>query len=141
LRYTSTGREIYAIGSNPHAAVLRGIPVRRVLLLVFIITGALSGFAGILFGSRFGTINPNSVGVQMELVVISGVVIGGAAVAGGSGTILGTILGCMLLGVVNVALTMARVSEFWQLAFYGGAIILAATLDALLRRGTRGQGE
>jgi ABC-type sugar transport system ATPase subunit/ribose/xylose/arabinose/galactoside ABC-type transport system permease subunit len=137
LRFTATGRQIYAIGSNPPAAVLRGIPVRRVLLLVFAITGALSGFAGILFGSRFGTINPNSVGVQMELVVISGVVIGGAAVAGGSGTVLGTVLGCLLLGVVNVALVMLKVSEFWQMAFYGGAIILAATVDALLRRGGR----
>jgi rhamnose transport system permease protein len=134
LRYTAMGRQIYAIGSNPPAAVLRGIPVRRVLLLVFGITGALAGLAGILFGSRFGTINPNSVGVQMELVVISGVVIGGAAVAGGSGTVLGTVLGCLLLGVVNVALIMLKVSEFWQIAFYGGAIIAAATLDALLRR-------
>ncbi|WP_428941044.1 ABC transporter permease [Fontivita pretiosa] len=137
LRYTVTGRQVYAIGSNPQAAALRGIPVRRVLMIVFGITGALCGLAGILFGSRFGTINPNSAGAQMELVVISAVVIGGAAVAGGSGSVLGTVLGCLLLGVVNVALTMLRISEFWQLAFYGGAIIIAATIDALLRRGVR----
>ena len=70
----------------------------------------------------------------MELVVISAVVIGGAAVAGGSGSVEGTVLGCVLLGVVNVALTMLKVSEFWQMAFYGGAIIIAASVDALLRR-------
>jgi rhamnose transport system permease protein len=137
LRYSATGRQVYAVGSNPPAAALRGIPVRRVLLLVFAITGALAGFAGILFGSRYGTINPNSVGSQLELVVISAVVIGGAAVAGGSGTVLGTVLGCLLLGVVNVALIMLKVSEFWQMAFYGGAIIAAATLDGLLRRITQ----
>jgi ribose/xylose/arabinose/galactoside ABC-type transport system permease subunit len=134
LRYTVTGRQIYAIGSNPAAAALRGIPVRRVLMIVFAVTGALCGLAGILFGSRFGTINPNSVGQQMELVAISAVVIGGAAVGGGSGTILGTVLGCLLLGVVNVGLIMMRISEFWQLAFYGGAIIAAAASDALIRR-------
>jgi ABC-type sugar transport system ATPase subunit/ribose/xylose/arabinose/galactoside ABC-type transport system permease subunit len=139
LRYTTTGRQIYAIGSNPTAAPLRGIPVTRILILVFALTGALCGLAGILFGSRFGTINPNSVGSQMELVVISSVVIGGAAVAGGSGSILGTVLGCVLLGEVNIALTMLRISEFWQMAFYGGAIIAAAASETITKRHARRQ--
>ena len=133
LRYTVTGREIFAIGSNPAAAVLRGIPVKRVLLLVFALTGALCGLAGILWGSRFPTINPASVGLSLELIVISAVVIGGAAVNGGTGSVLGTVLGCLLLGIVNVGLTMLKVSEFWQIALYGAAIIVAASLDSAMR--------
>jgi rhamnose transport system permease protein len=133
LRYTVTGREIFAIGSNPAAAVLRGIPVKRVLLLVFALTGGLCGLAGILWGSRFPTINPASVGLSLELIVISAVVIGGAAVNGGKGSVPGTVLGCLLLGIVNVGLTMLKVSEFWQIALYGAAIIVAASLDSALR--------
>jgi ribose transport system ATP-binding protein/rhamnose transport system ATP-binding protein len=134
LRYTTMGRQIYAVGSNPVAASLRGIPVTRILMLAFILTGALCGLAGILFGSRFGTINPNSVGTQLELVVISAVVIGGAAVAGGSGNVLGTVIGCLLLGEMNIALTMLRVSEFWQMALYGGAILVTAAFEAVVRQ-------
>ena len=133
LRYTVTGREIFAIGSNPTAAILRGIPVKRVLLLVFALTGGLCGLAGILWGSRFPTINPASVGLSLELIVISAVVIGGAAVNGGAGSVFGTVLGCLLLGIVNVGLTMLQVSEFWQITLYGAAIIVAASLDSALR--------
>ncbi len=83
MRYSRTGREIYAIGSSPTAAVLRGIAVRRTIVLIFTITGALSGIAGIMWASRFPTINPGSAGAQMELIVISAVVIGGVNVFGG----------------------------------------------------------
>jgi rhamnose transport system permease protein len=134
LRFTQSGREIFAIGSNPHAATLRGINVKRVLLLIFVLTGALSGFAGFLFPSRLGTISASSVGQSYELVVISAVVIGGASVNGGSGTVLGTFLGCLLLAILNVALTMLKISEFWQIAVYGAAILLACAADAFLRR-------
>ncbi len=133
LRYTRTGREIFAVGSNPPAAVLRGINVRRILLLVFTITGACSGFAGILYASRFGYVNPNEP-KAMELIVISAVVIGGTNVFGGSGSVLGTVLGCLLLGLIYVALPMIGVSTFWQLAVYGLAILLAATTDTLIQR-------
>jgi rhamnose transport system permease protein len=138
LRYARTGREIFAIGSNPPAARLRGIAVDRVLMIIFTITGALSGLAGFLFVSRFGTVNSGSVGRSMELDVISAVVIGGASVNGGSGTVLGTLLGCLLLGIVSVALTMLRVNEFWQMALYGAAIIVACLADAAVRRKTGG---
>jgi ABC-type sugar transport system ATPase subunit/ribose/xylose/arabinose/galactoside ABC-type transport system permease subunit len=134
LNYTATGRGIYAVGSNPRAALLRGIAVKRVLLVVFTLTGALAGFAALLFGARFGTINPNSVGVQLELETISTVVIGGAAVNGGTGTVVGTLLGCLLLAIIRVALPMLQITEFWQLAIYGLAILVAATLDGVLRR-------
>lgn len=134
LRYTRTGRQIYAIGSNPAAALLRGIPVRRVLILIFTITGALSGLAGLMYASRFGYVNPANTGVQMELVVISAVVLGGVNVFGGSGTVVGVMLGCLFLGMVNVALPTLGISAFWQLALYGAAILLAATADRLIQR-------
>src|SRR5205823_7942320 len=124
LRYARTGREIFAIGSNPAAAALRGIPVRRVLVLIFTLTGVLCGVTGVMFASRFGYVNPVTTGAQMELVVISAVVIGGTNVFGGSGTVAGVLLGCLLLGLVNVALPMLGITAFWQLALYGVAILL-----------------
>ncbi len=137
LKHTITGRSIYAVGSNPRAAQLRGLPVKRIIILVYAITGALAGLASMIYGARFGTINPSSVGVELELVVISAVVIGGAAVNGGSGSVLGTLLGCVLLAIIYRALPMLQVSEFWQTALYGGAIILAASLDSYLRKKLR----
>jgi rhamnose transport system permease protein len=137
LRYARMGRYVFAIGSNPAAAQLRGVPVRSVLLTIFTLTGVLSGIAGLLFASRFGYVNPVSTGSQFELVVISAVVIGGTNVYGGAGSVLGVVLGCLLLGIVNVALPMLGVSAFWQLALYGLAILLAATLDTVLQRRSR----
>ncbi len=134
LRYTETGREIYAIGSNPRAAELRGIPVKLNLFLVFTICGALAGLAGILFASRFGYVNPANTGVNFELIVISAAIIGGANVFGGSGTVLGTVFGCLLIGVIHNALSVLGISGFWQTAIYGLAIILAVALDAVLQR-------
>ena len=134
LRYTRTGREIFAIGSNPQAAQLRGIPVNRVLLLIFTLTGALSGFAGIMYASKFGYVNPVKTGLEMELVVISAAVIGGTNVFGGSGTVLGVVLGCVFLGLINQAMPICGISAFWQKAIYGVAILAAATLDTIIQR-------
>jgi ABC-type sugar transport system ATPase subunit/ribose/xylose/arabinose/galactoside ABC-type transport system permease subunit len=141
LRYASAGREIFAIGSNPSAAVLRGLPVRRRVVFIFCLTGLLSGIAGLMFASRFGYVNPVTTGNQMELIVISAVVIGGTNVFGGSGSVLGVVLACFLLGLVNVALPVIGVSAFWQMALYGVAILLAATVDALFRRYASASGE
>jgi ribose/xylose/arabinose/galactoside ABC-type transport system permease subunit len=135
MRYTRTAREVFAVGSNPSAAVLRGIPVNRVLLLVFVLTGLLSGLSGLLFASRFGYVNPRS-GDAMELIVISAVVIGGTNVFGGSGSVLGTVLGCLLLGLVKVALPMLSVPTPWQSVLYGTSILLAAATDAYIQRRT-----
>ncbi len=136
LRFFSTGRYIYAIGSNPRAAQLRGVPVARTILTVFTLGGACAGLAGILYGARFGTINPADAGAKppMELIVISAVVLGGAAVNGGSGSVFGTVLGCLLLAMVDAATSILSISLFWQRVFYGGAILLAITSDSLLRR-------
>jgi rhamnose transport system permease protein len=103
-------------------------------VLVFTITGALSGIAGIMWASRFRTVNPGSAGAQVELIVISAVVIGGVNVFGGSGTVLGVVFGCLLLGMVNVALPILEVSAHWQLALYGLAILAAAGVDSLIQR-------
>ncbi|HYO10173.1 MAG TPA: ATP-binding cassette domain-containing protein, partial [Tepidisphaeraceae bacterium] len=141
LKYTNFGREVFAIGSNPPAAALRGIPVRRDLALIFTITGALSGFAGLMWASRFPTINPGSVGSGFELIVISAVIIGGTSVFGGAGSVLGTVLGCVLLGTIYIALPALRISGFYQLAIYGAAILVAAVIDraAQVRMSRRAQ--
>jgi rhamnose transport system permease protein len=134
LRYVRTGREIYAMGSNPAAAALRGIAIRGNTFLVFTLCGALAGIAGVMFASRFGYVNPSDTGVGFELVVISAVIIGGTNVFGGSGTVLGTLTGCLLLGLINVGLAVLGISAFWQLAIYGLAILLAVTFDSIIQR-------
>ena len=137
LRYTQRGRNIYAIGGNPDAARLRGIPVQSTIFLVYTITGAAAGLAGILYASRFGFVNPGETGVGFELTVIAAVVIGGTNVFGGSGTVLGIFLGSLLLGTINVALSVLGVASTWQLAVYGFVILLAVTIDALIQRELR----
>jgi rhamnose transport system permease protein len=129
LKFSHVGREMYAIGSNPQAAVLKGINVSSVLLLVFVLSGATAGFAGIMYASRFGYVNPGMTGVGFEFTVIGATIIGGASVAGGSGTVLGTAIGCMLLGIVNTALAVLGISAFWQQATYGLIIVIALLID------------
>jgi len=137
LRYTRRGRAIYAIGGNPQAALLRGIPVKSTTLLVYAITGAMAGLAGILYASRYGFVNPGETGVGFELTVIAAVVIGGTNLFGGSGTVFGVVLGCLLLGTINVALAVLGVASTWQLAIYGFVILLAVLVDAIIQRELR----
>ena len=134
LRYTRTGRNIYAIGGNPEAAFLRGIPYRRTLLIVYTLSGAAAGMAGMLYASRFGFINPGKTGVGIELTVIAAVVIGGTNIFGGSGTVPGVVLGCVLLGTIYVALATLGIEGSWQLAGYGLIILIAIILDHILRQ-------
>ena len=137
LRYTRLGRDIYALGSNPEAARLRGVPVRRVTFFVYAFTGALAGLAGILYASRFGFLNPGQTGVGMELTVIAAVVVGGVSPFGGSGSVVGVLLGCLLLGAVNVGLAVLGIAGAWQLAVYGAVILLAVAFDAIFQVGLR----
>lgn len=134
LRWTRTGRDIYSIGSNPDAAVLRGIPVRRVTFLVYAICGGLAGLAGVLYASRYGFVNPATAGSGFELIVIAAVVIGGTNVFGGSGTVPGVLLGCLLLGTINVALAVLGIDETWQMLVYGLVILIALILDSGVQR-------
>ena len=133
IKFSHVGREMYAIGSNPQAAVLRGINVGGVLLFVFVLCGATAGFAGIMYASRFGYVNPGMTGVGFEFTVIGATIIGGTSVAGGSGTVLGTVIGCTLLGIVNTALAVLGISAFWQQATYGLIIVIALLIDRMVR--------
>ena len=134
LRQTRTGRNIYSIGSNPDAARLRGLPVSRVTFLVYTICGALAGLAGVLYASRYGSVNPATAGLGFELSVIAAVVIGGTNVLGGSGTVFGVIIGCLLLGTINVALAVLGIDATWQMLVYGLVILIALILDSSVRR-------
>jgi rhamnose transport system permease protein len=133
LDHTRLGRQIYAIGSNPEAAPLRGIRVVPVTLLVFTLSGALAGLAGILYASRFGYVNPSITGVGFEFAVIAAVVVGGVSINGGIGNVLGTVLGVIFLGAVSVALPILGVSAFWRDAIIGAVIIIALLVDRYVR--------
>lgn len=138
IRGTRTGRDVYALGSNPDAACLRGVPVVRTTFLVYALSGALSGVAGVLYASRYGFVNPSTAGAGMELSVIAAVVIGGTKVTGGSGTVLGVLLGCLLLGSLSVALAVMGIGETWQGLAYGAVILVALLLDSGFRRVAKG---
>lgn len=133
LRSTRAGRQIYAVGSNPIAARLAGVHVDWVVFTVFVISGALAGLGGFLYGARFGTVTAGA-GFGMELTVIAAVVIGGTNIFGGSGSILGTLLGCLLLGVIGNALALLNLSAFWEEAVQGMVILAAVIVDALITR-------
>jgi rhamnose transport system permease protein len=132
MRFSRAGREIYATGSNVDAARLRGINVRLLTVLVFVLSGLLAGIAGIMYASRFGYVNPAITGVGMELTVIAAVVIGGTSITGGTGTVLGTTLGCLLLGIISTSLPILGVSGTWQQAIYGAIIVLALVIDRVV---------
>ena len=133
LRYTATGREIFAIGGNETAARLAGVKVARLQTLVFVVSGAMAGLAGVLLTARLGAAVSNSA-VGYELIVIASVVIGGASLSGGAGTVLGVVLGAMLIGVVNNALVLLVVPTYWQQTFTGAVIVAAALIDQMRRR-------
>jgi rhamnose transport system permease protein len=134
LRQTRSGREVYAVGGNPVAARLAGIHSGRIVLLAFAISGALAGLGGVLYTSRYAQVDPNA-GLGLELTVIAAVVIGGTSTLGGKGGMLGTLIGCLLLGVINnslILLSPAGTAQYWQLAVYGTLFLGAVTLDAFI---------
>ena len=135
LDHTRLGRQIYALGSNPAAAPLRGIRVVPITLTVFALSGALAGLAGVMYASRFGYVNPGITGVGFEFTVIAAVVVGGVSINGGVGTVPGTVLGVVLLGLVSVALPILGVSAFWQDVFNGAVIVAALLIDRWVRVG------
>jgi rhamnose transport system permease protein len=137
MRYTRMGRNVYAVGGNPSAAQLRGTPVELTTFMVYAITGALAGLAGIMYASRFGFVNPGETGVGFELTVIAAVVVGGTNVFGGAGSVQGVFLGALLLGTINVALAVLGISATWQLAVYGFVILLAVAFDGIVQRELR----
>ena len=130
---TSFGRYVYAVGGNPEAAKLSGIRVGLVLTLVYTICGALTGLAGILNASRFESGNPAD-GNLYELQVIAAVVVGGTSLAGGEGRIIGTLIGAMIIAVIENGLNMAGVDKYEQQVVFGLLILAAALVDQLKKR-------
>lgn len=124
MRSFRSARDLYAIGSNPDAAALAGVPTARRVFSAFVISGTLAGFGGALFLAVHTQID-NSGGLGYELLVIAAVVVGGVAIFGGSGTVIGAALGALLLNTINQALVASRVSSFWNQAI-AGALLLAA---------------
>ncbi|NIA30854.1 MAG: ribose ABC transporter permease [Actinobacteria bacterium] len=122
------GRYVFAIGSNTNAAKLSGINVSRTLVIIYAINGLLCGFAGIIMASRLSTGQPTA-GMSYELDVIAACVIGGASLSGGEGTILGAIIGALIMGVLRNGCNLLDVSAFWQQIAIGTIIIIAVLSD------------
>lgn len=127
-RKTRLGTHIYAVGGNEQAARLSGIPVGRVKIAAYLIAGALAAVGGIMVTSRLDSAQPNA-GVSYELDSIAAVVIGGASLSGGRGSVLGTVQGAMIIGVLNNGLVLLNVSPFWQQVVKGAVILLAVIID------------
>ena len=129
LRGTAGGRWLYAVGSNAAAARLAGIRVERVKVATFALAGALTAIAAVVNAARFSQV-PSNTGLGLEMKVVAAVVVGGAAVTGGVGTIRGTVLGVLLLGAIGPALTFMGVTAYWERALQGAIILAAVGLDA-----------
>jgi len=125
------GRELYAIGSDPDAAVLYGLDVRRRVIGAFVLSGALAGLAGVVFAARYGSVSSGA-GTGIELQAVAAVVVGGVAIFGGSGTVWGAAIGAMLLVTINRVLPILGIPDFWQQALVGALILSAIALDRLL---------
>ncbi|SIN99446.1 ABC transporter permease [Vannielia litorea] len=126
---TGLGRAFYAVGGNPAAAVYTGIDVGRTQFAAFVLSGALAGLTGYLWVARYAVAYVDIAG-GFELEVVAACVIGGISIAGGSGTLVGTILGALFLGIVKNALPVVNISPFWQQAISGAAIIVAVAFNA-----------
>lgn len=134
-KHTTLGRYIYAVGGNERAASFSGLNVNRIKVWVYALGGALSGLAGLLLMSRLDSATPNA-GIGFELDSIAAVVIGGTSLSGGRGSVLGTALGCLIIGVLNNGLVLLGVDATWQLVIKGVVIILAVIVD---RAGEKGE--
>ena len=128
LKYTRTGRDIFAVGSNPDAAQFAGIRKQRIIFIVYVISGMLAGLAAVLWASRYESAQTNTA-LGFELQTVAAAVVGGVSISGGVGTVPGVLLGALLLGVIQNSLTLIRISPFWQLAAQGLLILIAVISD------------
>lgn len=128
LKKTTFGRKVYAIGGNEEASILSGIRVDKVKIWIYSITGTLSALAGIILTSRLNSAQPTA-GASYELDAIAAVVLGGTSLSGGKGWIFGTLIGALIIGVLNNGLNLMNVSSFYQQVVKGGVILLAVLLD------------
>nr|WP_223203981.1 ribose ABC transporter permease [Alicyclobacillus suci] len=128
LKKTVVGRKIYALGGNEKVAQLAGVKVNRYLVWVYVVAGVLAAFAGLILTSRLGTAEPTA-GTGYELDAITAVVLGGTSLVGGEGSIIGTLVGALILGVIDNGLNLLNVNSFWQDAVKGLIILVAILLD------------
>ena len=133
LKNVNVGRAVYAVGSDSEAARLAGIRPPNVVFVVFTLMGALVGIAALLNAVRFTAI-PGNAGIGFELKAVAAVVVGGAAITGGRGTLIGTLIGVALLGTIGTALTFLGINPFWEKAIQGAIILAALVSDVLLAR-------
>jgi rhamnose transport system permease protein len=133
LRNLASGRSVYAVGSDAEAARLAGIDPSRVTFAVFAFMGALVGLAALLNAVRFSTV-PSNAGLGLELKAVAAVVVGGTAITGGRGTLIGTLIGVALLGTIGPALTFVGINPFWEKAIQGAIIMVALGSDFVLGR-------
>jgi fructose transport system permease protein len=136
LRDTASGRHVYAVGNNPEATRLVGIPTDRVLLGVYVLAGVFYGIASLLSVARTGVGDPNA-GQTENLDAITAVVLGGTSLFGGRGVILGSLAGAIVVGVLRNGLTLMGVSSVYQVLITGILVIVAVTVDQLSRKGAR----
>lgn len=133
LRNLGAGRAVYAVGSDAEAARLTGIGPSGVVFGVFVLTGALVGLAALLNAIRFSAV-PSNMGLGFELKAVAAVVVGGTAITGGRGTLVGTLIGAALLGTIGTALTFVGINPFWERAIQGAIILAALVSDNVLGR-------
>jgi len=133
MKRTRFGRHVYAVGGNERAATLSGLNVNRIKLLVYTLGGALAGVAGLLVTARLDSATPNA-GIGYELDSIAAVVIGGTSLSGGRGSVPGTVLGCLIIGILNNGLVLLAVSPFWQQVIKGFVILVAVAIDQASRK-------
>ncbi|GEM86572.1 ABC transporter permease [Meiothermus granaticius] len=132
LARSTFGRFVYAIGNNPTAARFSGVPVNRVLVWVYTLSGLLAGLAGVIFTARVSSARSDA-GIGTELDAITAVVLGGASIAGGSGSVVGTLLGLLLVGVVRNGLTLAFIPAEQQAIIIGAILLVAVLLNQVIR--------
>lgn len=136
LSRSAFGRWLYASGGNERAAELSGVPVKRVKITVYVVSGMLSAVAGLVLASQLTSAGPTA-GMTYELTAIAAVVIGGAALTGGRGTVRGTMLGAFVIGFLSAGLVIIGVSSYWQTVFTGAVIVLAVLMNSLQYGGPR----
>ena len=131
---TTMGRYIYAVGGNTEAARLSGVPVKKVLLWVYALCGALAGLGGVIMASQFRSGDPKY-GLMYELYVIAAVVVGGTSLAGGKGKIFGTLIGAFIIAVIQNGMNLTGVQSYTQKVVLGTVLLLAVLLDMMKKRG------
>lgn len=133
LRYSRLGRGIYAVGNSEESAAITGIRTSRIKMLAYTICGAICGLAGLLWVTKFGNAQSESC-AGYEIGIIAAVVLGGVSISGGIGTVIGVVLGAILMGTLNNILPLIQVSSYWQMAIKGFIIIVSVVINALTQR-------